>query len=250
MLACCIAHMDKQKKIELDIYEATAELEEIGAGIILSQRTFEIMVKIGLEEDILKYCEREDVDSCSFPLSDVSTLWLSTANQPLPSTIGKATRRMVIQSSKFSLKVRQLMFFLVGYRLIRSGGITRIHRADLQRVLLKSALTHSRLHLASKLVSYAEHPDNVSLEFMDGSKRTCDLLVGADGIKSTVRRIFLASRPGQESIEPVWTGSYAYRGRIPRNALLKMMPGHRVTRVPLIQYVGKLKVEFTLTFRN
>ena len=115
-----------------------------------------------------------------------------------------------------------------------SGGVFKIHRADLQRVLLKGALAHARVHLAKKLVSYTEHPDSVSLEFVDGSKRTCELLVGADGIKSIVRRLFLASRPGQESIEPVWTGTYAYRGLIPRDVLLKAMPGHRVTRVPVM----------------
>ena len=69
MLACCIAQMDKRKKIELDIYEATAELAEIGAGINLWPRAFEILEKIGLEEDILKYCERANADSCSFSSS-------------------------------------------------------------------------------------------------------------------------------------------------------------------------------------
>ena len=68
MLACCITQMDKRKRIELDIYEATAELAEIGAGIILSWSVFELLAKIGLEEDLLKYCEREN---CSVPLSDV-----------------------------------------------------------------------------------------------------------------------------------------------------------------------------------
>ena len=71
MLACCIAQMDKRKRIELDIYEATAEMAEIGAGITLSRSVFELLVKIGLEEDLLKYCEEESADSCSFPLSDV-----------------------------------------------------------------------------------------------------------------------------------------------------------------------------------
>lgn len=71
MLACCIAQMDKRKVIELDIYEGTAELAEIGAGITISRRTFEMLAKIGLEEDLLRYCEQENSDSCSFPLSDV-----------------------------------------------------------------------------------------------------------------------------------------------------------------------------------
>ena len=69
MLACCIAHqMDKRKRIELDIYEASATLAEIGAGITLSQGTFKMLAKVGLGEDILKCC---DPDYCSFPLSDV-----------------------------------------------------------------------------------------------------------------------------------------------------------------------------------
>jgi hypothetical protein len=92
------------------------------------------------------------------------------------------------------------MFVLVDYKLIQFlGGGARIHRADLQKVLLKSALTHTRLHLAIKLVSYTEHLDSVSLKFIDGSKRTCDLLVGADGLKLAVRRIFTTSLPEQES---------------------------------------------------
>jgi 2-polyprenyl-6-methoxyphenol hydroxylase-like FAD-dependent oxidoreductase len=68
MLACCIAQMDKRKWIELDIYEASAELAEIGAGVTFSSRIFEMLSKIGLEDDILKYCERENADSCSSPL--------------------------------------------------------------------------------------------------------------------------------------------------------------------------------------
>ena len=52
------------------------------------------------------------------------------------------------------------------------GGVVRIHRADLQRIMVKHALTHGRLHLSRKLVSYTEHADSVHLEFMDGSKGT------------------------------------------------------------------------------
>ena len=112
----------------------------------------------------------------------------------------------------------------------------RIHRAEFQKILLNQALKCARLHLSSRLVSYTEHLDSVHLEFIDGSKRTCDLLVGADGIKSAVRKIFLESRPRdhRESVKPVWTGTYAYRGIVPRDVLLKRSPDHRATRVPIM----------------
>ncbi|KAF8621267.1 hypothetical protein AX15_007927 [Amanita polypyramis BW_CC] len=123
------------------------------------------------------------------------------------------------------------------------GGLIRIHRADLQRILLKPALVSCRLHLSHKLVSYTEHPDSVHLVFEDGTEATCDLIVGADGLRSTVRRLFLSRLAGsgyQESIEPVWTGSYAYRGIVSREELVKKVPDHTVTKVP-VKYVGKLK---------
>ena len=71
MLACCIAKMDKQKKVELDIYEAAEELAEIGAGINLWPRAMEMLTKIGLEADILKLYERANVDRCTCLLVDV-----------------------------------------------------------------------------------------------------------------------------------------------------------------------------------
>ena len=67
MLASCIAQMDKQKKIEVDIYEAASTLSEIGAGINLWPRGFELLAKAGVEQDILRFCERANADSCSFP---------------------------------------------------------------------------------------------------------------------------------------------------------------------------------------
>jgi len=68
MLASCLAKMDKQKRIELDIYEAATKPAAIGAGIILWPQTFEMLTNIGLEGDILKFDEQVNADSCSHPL--------------------------------------------------------------------------------------------------------------------------------------------------------------------------------------
>ena len=63
----------------------------------------------------------------------------------------------------------------------------------------------------------------VTLHFKDGSSATCDVLVGCDGIKSTVRKQMLTDHVScgggdhalLDLIEPVWTGTIAYRGLIP-----------------------------------
>jgi len=61
---------------------------------------------------------------------------------------------------------------------------------------------------------------------MDGSKRTCDLLVGADGIKSTIKeyqRIFFAGSPGVLLV-------HTFR-RMPRVHIKELgRPGHGGTR--------------------
>ncbi|KAF8621258.1 hypothetical protein AX15_007919 [Amanita polypyramis BW_CC] len=67
MLVSTIAAMDKEKKIEVDIYEAAADLTEIGAGINLWQRSYEMLVNIGLEQDVVQLCERANDSSCEIP---------------------------------------------------------------------------------------------------------------------------------------------------------------------------------------
>jgi len=70
MLAACLANIDKRKEIEVDIYEATEALAEVGAGITLRPRATEMVTRIGLEADFLELYQRENVDS-SFSLANV-----------------------------------------------------------------------------------------------------------------------------------------------------------------------------------
>lgn len=41
-------------KVELDVYEATTKMTEIGAGIVIWPRTWELLKRIGLEERLTK----------------------------------------------------------------------------------------------------------------------------------------------------------------------------------------------------
>jgi salicylate hydroxylase len=114
------------------------------------------------------------------------------------------------------------------------GGAIRFHRADLQQALINNL--SGRLYLSHRLVSYEEVGDEIHLTFQDGSSAICDLLIGVDGIKSVVRKCFLEQRglPSSPSYNPVWTGSYAYRGLVPADELEKEFPGHRAVIMPVM----------------
>ncbi|HTY77643.1 MAG TPA: FAD-dependent monooxygenase [Candidatus Bathyarchaeia archaeon] len=86
------------------------------------------------------------------------------------------------------------------------------HRADLLRALAE-ALPAERVHLGHRLTSFQDQGDRVELTFANGARAAADVLVGADGIHSTVR----AALFGPE--QPRFTGCTAYRGLVPAERL-------------------------------
>ena len=65
-----------------------------------------------------------------------------------------------------------------------------IDRGALHRALNARAQHNGvRIHHGKKLIRVDEHPDGVTAHFADGSSASADVLVGADGVHSTVRRL-------------------------------------------------------------
>lgn len=58
----------------------------------------------------------------------------------------------------------------------------------------------------------------VELQFTDGTTGIADAVIGCDGVKSRIRQILLQ---GHDSVEPRFTGKYAYRGLIPMEQATK-----------------------------
>ena len=100
--------------------------------------------------------------------------------------------------------------------------------------MLKTHIT-TELHLGHQLLSYEELDDEITLHFGNGLTASCDFLVGADGIRSAVRRSFLEKQGLSQSpsMNPVWTGAYIYRGLIPAEQLQAEYPGHRAFEAPV-----------------
>ncbi|MBF6181579.1 FAD-dependent monooxygenase [Nocardia otitidiscaviarum] len=73
----------------------------------------------------------------------------------------------------------------------------QIDRGDLHRVLHDHAVTAGvPIEYDKRLVRVEEHADGVTAVFGDGGTATADVLVGADGIRSTVRGIIDPAAPG------------------------------------------------------
>jgi len=87
-----------------------------------------------------------------------------------------------------------------------------IHRAEYQRVL-GTAYGSAGLHLEHQLVDLAQEPDVVTLTFANGRTAQADLVVGADGVRSAVRKCV----SGEEEI--VYSGTSGFRGIVPRAAV-------------------------------
>ena len=72
--------------------------------------------------------------------------------------------------------------------------------------LLKDQFPSARYHFNKSLVHFEESGAAVTAHFADGSRATGDLMIGADGIRSTVRAQFLPHA------KPLYAGYLAWRG--------------------------------------
>ena len=79
--------------------------------------------------------------------------------------------------------------------------------------LLRDALPADRYHRGCGLVTFAQDSNGVIARFADGEAVTCDLLVGADGIRSTVRGQALPE------VIPEYAGYSAWRALIAESAI-------------------------------
>lgn len=81
-----------------------------------------------------------------------------------------------------------------GRRLMRlpaefAGGELEVLRADLSRVLYEHSRERAAYRFGDSIASLREHADGVDVRFESGLEETYDLVIGADGMHSVVRRL-------------------------------------------------------------
>src|SRR5436305_9205655 len=78
--------------------------------------------------------------------------------------------------------------------------------------LLKAALPEANYHRGKELRRVEQRGQGVTAHFADGSTEEADVLIGADGIRSTVRQQYLPD------VVPLYAGYTAWRGLIAESA--------------------------------
>jgi 2-polyprenyl-6-methoxyphenol hydroxylase-like FAD-dependent oxidoreductase len=74
--------------------------------------------------------------------------------------------------------------------------------------ILRAGFPGERYHLNRDLVGVTQDEETVTAQFADGSTATGDILIGADGFRSNVRRIFAPE------VQPLYAGYVAWRGLV------------------------------------
>ena len=112
-----------------------------------------------------------------------------------------------------------------------------VHRADLHTLLLEAVQQHTsaQLHLARPLQSFQQTPQAVTVHTADGLVSEGDVLIGADGLWSTIGQQLLGNGP------PRRTGHLAYRALVSQSSLPEHLRSQNITvwlgpRMHVVQY--------------
>jgi salicylate hydroxylase len=164
-----------QAGFEVDVYEQSPELTEAGAGLVVSPNASRLLIRLGLGEELARVGVR--------PTASHQRRWQDGR------TLGR---------SRFADETEA-----------RYGApLYLFHRGDMYRALARAFPTQ-RVHLAHRCITAIERDNCVEMRFGNGAEASADVLIGADGIHSTIRHLML----GPE--RPRFTGCIAYRGLIP-----------------------------------
>lgn len=165
----------REHGLDVQIFEQTDQLREVGAAVALSGNATRFYEKWGLGEELAGHWQ------------EVEALIFRDARD------GRKIGRHPVGSS---------------YRARFGGPYVGIHRAALQAVL-SGAVGAERIHLGRQVVDVTAAAAHATLHFADGDTTDAELVIGADGARSGLRRQML----GYD--DALYSGCSGFRGVVP-----------------------------------
>jgi salicylate hydroxylase len=157
--AACALH---QRGFEVEVYERSPRLGEVGAGLQVGPNAVRVYRALGLEQG-LRQAAFEPINMVSLKWDDASL----RIREPLKA----------VATAKYG------------------APYMTAHRADLHR-LLRETLPQSCIHLGADCVGAVSSGGTAVAKFANGAEIEADVMVGADGIRSTIRaQLFGADNP-------------------------------------------------------
>ena len=163
---------------DVEVYEQASELGEIGAGVQQSANVTHVMRHLGVLESLRAV-------ACQPPVTQFRIFNTGEALQELSLAENHERRH--------------------------GAPYLQLHRADFHRILAArvAELKPDAIHLGATATGFEEDEDGVTLHLADGRRVGGGVLIGADGIKSAVRRRIAGLA------RPDYTGDAAWRLTVP-----------------------------------
>ena len=186
--------LSRDAGLEVQLFEAAPQFSEIGAGVSFGPNAVRAISLLGLES-----AYRRIADSSPAPFEDVWFEWRRGRDDAYLTA-----------------------------SLAPGCGQSSVHRADFLDAIVAN-LPEGIARFGKRCVEVRQDDDGVEVDFEDGSRHRCDILIGFDGIKSAVRDHVLPPEQYGD-LGPFWSGTYAYRGMIPTGQLEAAMEARGADR--------------------
>lgn len=168
----------RHPQLEVQLFESAPAFGEVGAGVSFGANAVRAIASLGLGEPY-----RQIADRTPAPWKDV---WFEWRRSHDAHYFGASVAPGVGQSS--------------------------VHRADFLDALA-SRLPEGIARFNKRAATVEQQAHEARVVFTDGSDYRCDLLIGADGIKSALRGHVLEGLDAP-AVAPCFSGTVAYRGLI------------------------------------
>lgn len=160
----------KLKGIDVDIYEASAELKAIGAGILIPPNAMAVLDHSGLADEVKSSGkELNALQVANFRGEPISTTPSTYINNQTP------------------------------FKTVA------LHRGELQSLLLRH-INKERIHLGFQCSGVKNRNDDVQVFFNNDHQRTADFVIGADGLRSKVRQLVMPDSALRNAQQICWRG--------------------------------------------